>query len=63
MWNKSFEEYLEDINNVFVEWRYISEKDYTVDYLGNKINEFLQVLKILLPIVKELTYKCKQNNL
>ncbi len=58
-WQKSFEEHLEDINKVFVDWRYISEKDYTVSYLGNSINEHLQVLEVLLPIVKNIAYKHK----
>ncbi len=58
-WQKSFEEYLENMNKVFVYWRYISEKGYTVGYLGNRINEYLQVLEILLPIVKNITYRHK----
>lgn len=56
-WGKSFEEYLEDINNVFVDWRYISEKDYAVGYLGNILNEYLQVLEILLPKIKDVAHK------
>ncbi|MDE6058845.1 MAG: hypothetical protein K2G44_02270 [Clostridia bacterium] len=59
-WQKSFEEYLEDINNVFVDWRYINEKDYAVDHLANRINEYLQIFEIMLPVVKEATYKYKQ---
>ena len=51
-WGKQFEEYLEDLNNVFVDWRYISEKNYAIGYLGNRINEYLQVLEILIPVVK-----------
>ncbi len=60
-WGKQFEEYLEDLNNVFVDWRYISEKNYAIGYLGNRINEYLQVLEILIPVVKEITYKYKKN--
>lgn len=60
-WDKQFEEYLEDLNNVFVDWRYICEKNYAIGYLGNRINEYLQVLEILIPVVKEITYKYKKN--
>ncbi len=56
-WGKSFKEYIEDINNVFVDWRYISEKDYSVGYLGNRINEYLQVFEFLLPIIKDIAHK------
>ncbi len=59
-WGKQFEEYLEDLNNVFVDWRYISQKDYAIGFLGNRINEYLQVLEILIPVVKEITYKYKK---
>lgn len=60
-WDKQFEEYLEDLNNVFVDWRYISQKDYAIGYLGNRINEYLQVLEILLPVVKEIANNNKKN--
>lgn len=60
-WDKQFEEYLEDLNNVFEAWRYIHEKEYAIGYLGNRINEYLQVLEILIPVVKEITYKYKKN--
>ena len=60
-WGKQFEEYLEDLNNVFVDWRYISQKDYAIGYLGNRINEYLQVLEILLPVVKEIANNNKKN--
>ena len=56
-WGKSFEQYLEDINNVFVDWRYIHEKNYNVKYLSNGANEFLQVLSILLPVISEIARK------
>lgn len=60
-WGKQFEEYLEDLNNVLVDWRYISEKNYAIGFLGNRINEYLQVLEILIPVVKEISYKYKNN--
>lgn len=60
-WGKQFEEYLEDLNNVFVDWRYISEKNYAIGFLGNRINVYLQVLEILIPVVKEISYKYKYN--
>lgn len=60
-WDKQFEEYLEDLNNVFVDWRYISEKNYAIGFLGNRINVYLQVLEILIPVVKEISYKYKNN--
>ena len=60
-WGKQFEEYLEDLNNVFVDWRYISQKDYAIGYLGNRINEYLQVLEILLPVVKKIANNNKKN--
>ena len=60
-WGKQFEEYLEDLNNVFVDWRYISEKNYAIGFLGNRINVNLQVLEILIPVVKEISYKYKNN--
>lgn len=56
-WGKPFKEYIEDINNVFVDWRYISEKDYSVGYLGNSINEYLQAFKILLPKIKDIAHR------
>ena len=56
-WKKSFEEYLEDIDKIFEEWRYIHEKSYTQRYLGNRINEYTQVLQILLPMIKEVAHK------
>lgn len=59
--DKQFEDYLEDLNNVFVDWRYISQKDYAIGFLGNRINEYLQVLEILIPVVKEISYKYKNN--
>lgn len=60
-WGKQFEEYLEDLNNVFEAWRYIHEKEYAIGYLGNRINEYLQVLEILIPVVKEIAYEYRKN--
>lgn len=46
---KSFKEYLENLNLVFIDWRYIHEQDFSGKYKFDKINEYLQFLKILLP--------------
>lgn len=56
-WKKSFEQYFEDINNLFVDWRYIYEKTYKVSELGNKVNEYLQVLNILLQEISGIAHK------
>lgn len=56
-WKKSFEQYLEDLNNVFVDWRYIHEKNYGIRELGNNLNEYLQVLDILLVNVSNIAHK------
>ena len=46
--HQNFDELFEEMGNTFVEWRYIFEKDHPAGFYGNRINEYLDVLNILL---------------
>lgn len=60
--NSDFEEYLNDISESFVSWRYIYEYDFTTGFLGKKVNEYIQLFNILLPIFKEISDKYSPKN-
>ncbi len=54
---KDFYDYLNDISDTFVFWRYIHEKNMPTGFLGNRINECCQLFSIILPILKEFSNK------
>ena len=60
--NSDFEEYLNDISDSFVSWRYIYQYDVTTGFLGKKVNEYIQLFNILLPIFKEISDKYSPKN-
>lgn len=59
-YNKSygFNMCLERAANVFEDWRYMHEKDYTGCYVGNRINEYLIFFDLFL---NELSHKAHSN--
>ncbi len=51
----SFEFCLERVADVFVNWRYIYEKEHTDGFYGSYINEFLMFFEHLMCILQKLT--------
>ena len=61
----SFEDVLRDIDNSFVEWRYIFKKEHTDAFYGNRINRYIPLLSILLKSLSVVAlehYKEHENN-
>lgn len=44
----SFEQIIKDMDSLFVEWRYIFDKNKSVCFFGNGINRYIPALTILL---------------
>lgn len=44
----TFEDVLKDIDNAFVEWRYIFNEKHTDCFYGNRINRYVPLLSLLL---------------
>lgn len=56
--DSSFEDILNDIDNLFVEWRYIFNKNKQAGFFGNRINRYIPALTLLLDEISVISRKC-----